>query len=356
MQFLLGPRQVGKTTGLESFLDKYKGAFIYEMVEADFNPGGSWIRLQWQKALAKGSDTLLIIDEIQKIENWAETIKSLWDSTKKNKQQIKCLFLGSSSLNLQKGLSESLTGRYEVISCFHWSYSETLKISPNLSVEEFCRKGGYPKSYEYLKDEKRFLHYIRDSIVKNVIEKDILLNHTVKKPALFKQTAEILASYPGKEISYTKILGQLQESGNVDLVKYYIELFEAAYLFKAVHKYSGAKSKLSSPKILCLAPAISYAFCSIAIDFGWLFENAVGAELLKHVDKLYYWREGDYEIDFIVEVRKKLIAIEVKSGRNKNSKSLDVFKKSYPEMDILIIDPDEFFRLCKQKDDFFKQI
>ena len=175
IQFLLGPRQVGKTTGVETFLSRYKGAFVYEMVEADFNPGSSWIRLQWQKTLAKGPDSLLIIDEIQKIENWAETIKSLWDSTKKNKQQIKCLFLGSSSLNLQKGLSESLTGRYKMSPCHHWSYLESLKISSKLSIEEFyrkeefCRKGGYPKFYEFIKNEKK-RHSFFINVLINIVE------------------------------------------------------------------------------------------------------------------------------------------------------------------------------------------
>ncbi len=353
MQFVIGPRQVGKTTGVEMFLKKYKGPVIYELVEGDLNQNQSWLRLQWQKAISLGNDSLLVIDEIQKIDNWAEVIKSLWDSGRKKKLTLKCIFLGSSSLTLQKGLTESLLGRYELIQVFHWSYSESKKICKNLSFDQYCRLGGYPKSYDFLSDAKRVSSYIRESIVRNAIEKDILLNHTIKKPGLFKQTAEILAAYPSKEVSYTKLLGQLQEGGNVELIKHYLSLFEGTFLFKAIPKFVGVKSKLSSPKILVLGQALIYALCPVEIDKGYLFENLVGAELLKWVDELFYWREGDYEVDFVARVNKTLYAIEVKSGRSKHSKSLNVFLAKYKNIKHLIIDESEYNRLCVERDKFF---
>ncbi len=354
MQFVVGPRQVGKTTGLESFLKTYrKGSYIYQLAEGEINAGSSWLRLQWQKAQALGKNKLLVIDEIQKVDNWAEILKSLWDLSIKEKQNLKCIFLGSSSLKIQKGLTESLAGRFETIQVYHWNYLESKKIAPALTFSEYCKFGGYPKSYQFLTQPKRFHDYITNSIVKMVIENDILLNHTVKKPALFKQLTEVLAAYPAKEISYNKILGHIQESGNVEIVKYYLSLLEASFLFRPIHKYSGQKSKLSTPKILSMSQAISYALCPVELDHGYLFENLVGAELCKHVEELFYWREGDYEVDFIVRLRKKLIAIEVKSGRTKHSQSLNVFNKRYPEIPVMIIDHDEYLRLCREKVDFF---
>jgi len=225
-----------------------------------------------------------------------------------------------------------------------------------LSFDEFCLFGGYPKSYDYLRDRKRFQFYIRDSVVKNAIEKDILLNHTVKKPALFKQTAEVLAGYPAREISYTKILGRLQEGGNVELTKYYIQLLEGSYLYKAVPKFSGPKSKVSTPKIIVLAQALIFSLCPTEIDFGHRFENMVGAELLKHVDEIFYWREGNYELDFVVRINKKTYAIEVKSGRKKHSKSIEVFLEKHPDIPIVILDQDEYLRLCREKQDFFESV
>ncbi len=353
MQFLIGPRQVGKTTGIESFLKRIKSPYLYKLAEADLDRSSSWLRLQWQKAL--GANAILIIDEIQKIENWSETIKSLWDSTQKSGKNLKCVFLGSSSLNLMKGLSEALTGRYELIRVYHWSLLESQRIAKNLTFDRFCQFGGYPKSYDFLSDTKRFKQYIRESIVLNAIEKDILLNQSVKKPALFKQLAEILANYPSKEISYTKLLGQLQEGGNVDLIKHYLNLYEGAFLFKQVYKFSGPKSRLTSPKILVLAQALIYALSSTEIAHGYEFENLVGSELIKHVDEIFYWREGDYEVDFVVQLDKRYYAIEVKSGRKKHSRSLEVFQKKFKSIPFIFIDPDEYERLCQMGSNFFKK-
>ncbi len=329
MQFLIGPRQVGKTTGIEQVIQKYKGPTHYKLVEGELQPNASWLRLEWQKAQSLGSDALLIIDEIQKIENWAEILKSLWDENKKNKKHLKCVFLGSSSLNLQKGIHESLTGRYELIRAYHWDFIKSQKLAPNLTLEEYLRFGGYPGSYQFLKKPERFQSYIRDSIVKNVIEKDILLNHTVKKPALFKQCAQLLASYPAQEISYTKLLGQLQEGGNVELVKYYMQLLEGACLFLGLQKYSpkATLKKGSSPKVLPLCPALVEVLSEEEVAKGRLLEMAVGSKLNEIADYVYYWREGSYEVDYIVQINKKLFAIEVKSGQRKHSESLKKFSQ-----------------------------
>ncbi len=133
-----------------------------------------------------------------------------------------------------------------------------------------------------------------------------------------------------------------------------MNLLEGTFLFKGLPKFSGPPSKLSSPKIIVLAQALIYALCPTEIDKVYLFENLVGAELVKHVDELFYWREGDYEVDFIARVNKKLFAIEVKSGRSKHSKSLQVFLSKHKTMQVIVIDEDEYKRLCKEKELFFK--
>ena len=215
--------------------------------------------------------------------------------------------------------------------------------------------GGYPKSYDYLKKSKRFKSYIKDSLVRNVIEKDILLNHNIKKPELFKQTIELLVNYPAQEISYNKLLGQLQESGNVEIVKYYISIYESAFLVRSLQKYFGQAtlSKASSPKILPTCGALVYALSLNPIEKGRLFEMAVGNELFGIVDQLYYWKEENYEVDFVALYNKQLFAIEVKSGRNKRSKSLSVFMDKFPKAIPIIIDQEQFFKLTAKKEKFF---
>ncbi len=355
MQFVVGPRQVGKTTGIEQLLKKYKKKYHYALVEGEFEHNGTWLRLQWQKARDLGPNSLLVIDEVQKVHDWAETLKSLWDISLKNKDHMKCIFLGSSSLNLQKGLNESLAGRFEVIHVHHWDFNESLKISPDLSLERFLEIGGYPKAYEYLKNPKRFKTYIKESLVRNIIEKDILLNNNIKKPELFKQTIELLSNYPSQEISYNKLLGQLQETGNVEIIKYYISVFESAFLVRSLQKYhaKATLTKASSPKILPTCGALVYALSVNPIEKGRLFEMAVGNELFGIVDQLYYWKEENFEVDFIALIDKRIFAIEVKSGRNKNSKSLNVFMKKFPNTTAIVIDQDQFLKLTAKKEKYF---
>jgi len=355
MQFIIGPRQVGKTTGIEQLLAKYKKKYYYALVEGEFENDGNWLRLQWQKTQDLGTGSLLVIDEVQKIKDWAETLKSLWDNSLKSKKPVKCIFLGSSSLNLQKGLNESLAGRFEKIYVSHWDFQESLSLAPNLTLEKYLEIGGYPKAYEYLNSLKRFKSYIKDSLVRNVIEKDILLNNNIKKPELFKQTIELLANYPSQEISYNKLLGQLQEGGNVEIIKHYISIYESAFLVRSLPKYyaKATLTKASSPKILPTCGALVYALSLNPIEKGRLFEMAVGNELFNIVDQLFYWKEENFEVDFVAIFNKKLYAIEVKSGRKKHSKSLEVFMKKFSKAIPVIIDQEQFISLTSKKENFF---
>lgn len=342
IQVVLGPRQVGKTTGIKQLLKKIKGHHIYASADDMIAPGRVWLLEKWQSALFQGEDTILVIDEVQKIPNWSEIIKKLWDNQEKG--QIKLVLLGSSSLLLQKGLTESLAGRYELIMAYHWNYAESKKAF-GYSLEEYLTFGGYPGADPFKDDFQRWSSYIKNSIIEAVIGRDILNFRHVAKPALFRQAFEILCYYPAQEISYSKLLGQLQDKGNTDLVKYYLELYEGAFLFKVLPKYSQTayKKKSSSPKILPSCPAL-YTMTQDANIIkdptrkGRVFELAVGNVLSRLPGKLYYWRENNAEVDYIYAFGNELFAIEVKSGINKTSKGLLEFAKKYPNAKQILID------------------
>lgn len=345
IEVILGPRQVGKTTTILHFLKhEYKSTFHYVSADKIFNASSNWLLEQWQESRKKNA--LLVVDEVQKIENWAEIIKSLWDEDKRNDKKIQCILLGSSSLDIQKGLTESLTGRFKLIRAHHWNYHES-REAYGLNFEEFLKFGGYPGSYPLIKDEREWADYIKHSIIETVVEKDILLNHTVKSPALFKQAFEMIVSYPAQEISYTKLLGQLQDKGNTDLIKHYISLYEGAFLIRSLDKFSTnkLKSRSSSPKILPLAPAMYYA--GILVNYksderGRVFELVVGAQLVRTGYDLFYWREKNDEVDYVLKKGRKIWAIEVKSGRKRSSKGLEKFKLAFPEAYIVIINPENY--------------
>ncbi len=353
IQVLLGPRQVGKTTLIQQLIKKKPS--LYHYMSADGIPHYSWVLEQW--SYAHEHHKILIIDEIQKIPNWSEAIKLKYDNEKMlSSKRTPCLLLGSSSLSLQTGLSESLTGRFEILKMFHWNYSKSRQLI-KLDLNTYLKIGGYPGSYRFLDDSNRWTNYLQSSIVETVISKDILAESKVKNPGLFRQAFYILMSYPAQIISYNKILGQLQDKGNIDLVKHYIKLFEEAYLLKTIPKFSGSElsKKTSSPKIIPLAPSLS-CFNSDRTDNpefkGRIFEALVGAQLIFKFDQLYYWAEGQYEIDYLVKIAGKIILIEVKSGRHKRSKSIEVFLKKYPNTSVIFITTDNYLKFEKNPVDF----
>lgn len=345
IQVLVGPRQVGKTTGMRQLLARWPRNSHYANADDLMVTDRTWLLEQWQKALLLGDGTLLVVDEIQKIPNWSESLKALWD---KYPGRLRVVALGSSSLQIQTGLTESLAGRFELTRIYHWTFAE-LKHAFGYDLEHFLVYGGYPGSVAYEEEYDRWYAYLKDSIVEAVIGKDILLNRKVGNPALFRQAFEILCRYPAQEISYTKLLGQLQDKGNTDLIKYYLELYAGAFLISPLAKYSakGWLTRSSSPKIIISCPAL-YTMTQgprVLDDHdrrGRVFELAVGAQLLQLPGELFYWREKNAEVDFVYQYQGQVYAIEVKSGRRKSAIGLETFMKHFPDACPIILTMDDF--------------
>lgn len=358
IQVVQGPRQVGKTTALIQFCDLIQDRIPVHYTSGDGVSSPVWIHEQWQ--LAQIQKKILIIDEIQKIPQWSENLKKLWDESKKAKKFVKCIISGSSSLSLQKGLTETMTGRFEVIPVFHWGYQSTQKLK-RMSLDDYLIYGGYPGSYSFIKDKNRWREYLTSSIIETIIGKDILTQATVKNPSLFRQAFYLISSMPAQVVSYNKLLGQLQDRGNIDLVKYYIELYESAFLLKSIYKYghNEFKKKTSSPKLILMAPALSTFHRLENLrdeDHGRIFESLVGAELIRNKMNPSYWCEGDYEVDYILNYKKELFAIEVKSKRQRKASSLELFMKKFPKAKPVFITKENFSLFSQNVPEFFDSL
>jgi predicted AAA+ superfamily ATPase len=359
IQVLVGPRQVGKTTGVRQMLARIACPCHYANADDLLVSDRSWLLEQWQKTLLLGDGALLVVDEIQKVPNWSESIKALWDA---QPGRLRVVLLGSGSLQIQSGLTESLAGRFELTRIFHWAFAE-LKAAFGYDLDRYLAYGGYPGAVAFEGDYDRWYAYLKDAIVEAVIGKDILQNRKVANPALFRQAFEILCRYPAQEISYTKLLGQLQDKGNTDLVKYYLELYAGAFLIYSLEKYTNKSwlTRGSSPKILMACPAL-YTMAAgprVASDpdqRGRVFELAVGAELLQLPGELFYWREKNAEVDFVVRYQGRLYAIEVKSGRKKSAKGLQAFAQHFPEAHPVILTPDNFSQLSENPKAFLASL
>ena len=358
IQVILGPRQVGKTTMVLSLLKEINIPHQFASADNVSSTNDNWIGQLWETVRMRMKqqevpEMLLVIDEIQKIPNWSEAIKQLWDEDSRKGLNLKIILLGSSRLLIQDGLSESLAGRFETLYMTHWSYAE-MKEAFDFSLEQFIYFGSYPGAASLIKDEMRWKNYVRDSLIETTISKDILMLTRVDKPALLKRLFEIGCLYSGQIVAFNKLLGDLQDAGNTTTLSHYLELLSDSGLLGRIDKYAGTqmRQRASKPKFQVYNTALWSAqqrinFKDVTSDpklWGRLVESAVGAHLINHSVsqgiKVHYWREKNEEVDFIIEKDGELVALEVKSGKNKKDLGLSSFKKLYQTKRTLLVGGD----------------
>ncbi len=347
IQVISGPRQVGKSTLVEQILDKTTLPFNSYSADAELNVSQSWISNVWDAArnemdYRQESERILVIDEIQKIGNWSEVVKKEWDRDTKEKRNLKVLLLGSSRLLLQQGLTESLAGRFELIRMGHWSYRE-MKEAFGWTLDQYIYYGGYPGTAPLVSNEIRWKRYVKDSLIEAALSNDVLATTNVYKPALLKRLFELGCFYSGELLSLTKMMGQLQDKGNVTTLANYIQVLDECHLLAGLQKYSGdnARRYASVPKYQVYNNALMNVYATSSFEeqrldlekWGRLVESAIGSHLLNYADKLgykvYYWRDKNNEVDFIIERNHKVWAIEVKSGKRSMNKGLGLFREAF---------------------------
>jgi len=355
IQVVMGPRQVGKTTMINQLSKIINIPSYFISADAVASSDRAWLSQQWEVArqrmdINNNAEFLLIIDEIQKISNWSETVKLLWDTDTRTNRQLKVILLGSSRLLIQQGLSESLAGRFETTYMSHWSFTEMNKAF-NWTLEQYIWFGGYPGSGGMIQNEERWKNYINQSLIETSISKDILMLTRVDKPALMRRLFELGCLYSGQILSFTKILGQLQDAGNTVTLSHYLELLDTAGLLGGIEKFAAdiIRKRSSSPKFQVHNTALISAqrnelFNEIKEDpkeWGRMVESAIGAHLLNSAltegFKVYYWRERNDEVDFVLERRGKIIGMEVKSGADQSNSGLSQFQKQFNPDKVLLI-------------------
>jgi predicted AAA+ superfamily ATPase len=333
IQVLGGPRQTGKTTIARQIMDELEGVAHYASADEPTLKDRAWIGHQWEvvRARARGAERqppMLILDEIQKIPGWSETVKSLWDADTSSRLGIRVVLLGSSPLLMQGGLTESLAGRFEIIHVPHWSFSE-MKEAFRWNLDKFIFYGGYPGAAPLIEEYERWSRYILDSLIETSISRDVLLLTRVDKPALLRRLFELGCAYSGQILSYQKMLGQLHDAGNTTTLAHYLRLLQGTGLIAGIQKYHGqvVRQRASSPKLLVLNTALMTAASHTTLNeakndtqfWGRLVESVVGASLFNGIQgkniELFYWAAGNQEVDYVLSRGKTLVALEVKSGR-----------------------------------------
>ena len=355
IQVICGPRQVGKSTMVKQVLQETTLPHTAVSADSISEENTAWIGEVWETARARmrigrHAEHLLVIDEVHKIDNWSEEVKRQWDTDTFNEVNLKVVLLGSSRLLLKDGLTESLAGRYEMIRMPHWSYRE-MHDAFGLDVEHYIFFGGYPGGAPLMKNETRWRRYIKDSIIAPAVERDILTTKTVYKPELMKQLFELGCTYSGEEISLTKLLGQLQDAGNVTTLANYLTTLAESQLLCGLQKYANdnARKYNSVPKLYVYNTSLLSALSGVTFEkvytapkeWGRWVESAVGAHILNYAEeqdyRVYYWRDRDKEVDFVIESNRQCVAIEVKSGCRTTNAGLPEFVKRFNPVYSLVV-------------------
>ncbi|MEO7191638.1 MAG: ATP-binding protein [Vicinamibacterales bacterium] len=333
LQVVAGARQVGKTTLVGQVLSALDIPSVFISADEPTVGDTAWLAAQWERGRLAAADAgnagaVLVLDEVQKIPRWSESVKRLWDEDSRARRPLKVVLLGSAPLLMQQGLTESLAGRFEVVHLPHWSFAE-MRAAFGFSLEEYLYFGGYPGAAPIIKDPQRWRRYLLDALIETTISRDVLLMTRVDKPALLRRLFELGCRYSGQVLSYTKMLGQLQDAGNATTLAHYLELLGGAGMLTGLQKYAGkaVRQRGSSPKLQVMNTALMTAQSGLSPEEaradrefrGRLVESAVGAHLANAAAggacDLFYWRERNREVDFVVRAGRTVIAIEVKSGR-----------------------------------------
>ena len=370
---VFGPRQTGKTTIVLQALrqiDLERGYLAVDSPDSSeipipSNESGAtipfpqvrdtgWLVRNWQAGRREANRSrrgfVLVFDEIQKIANWSETVKGLWDADRRSNCPLHVVILGSAPLLIQSGLRESLAGRFELIPVTHWSFQE-MSAAFDFDLDHYLYFGGYPGAVPYVRDPDRWRKYVLNALVEPSIERDLLSMTRVDKPALLKQLFELGRNYSGQILSYTKMLGQLQDAGNTTTLARYLDLLSSTGLLTGLPKYSNRplQVKASSPKLNVLNTALltagsGYSFDEARTDrtfWGRLVESAVGAHLFNTAasdTRLHYWRSDPFEVDFVLQRGRRIIPIEVKSSlKRRPLRGMDEFRRQFnPHSSLLV--------------------
>ncbi len=359
LQVVAGPRQVGKSTLVEQVLAGLKRPAVFVSADEPALRDAAWLAAQWERArlaatTAGKRGAILALDEVQKIPGWSESVKRLWDEDTRERLPLSVVLLGSAPLPVQRGLSESLAGRLEILHLPHWSFAE-MREAFGFSIEQYLFFGGYPGAAPLVRDPARWRRYVLDALVETTISRDVLLLTRVDKPALLRRLFDLGCRYSGQVLSYTKMLGQLQDAGNTTTLAHYLDLLAGAGMLAGIPKFAGqaVRSRGSSPKLQVLNTGLMTAQAGLSPaearadrEFrGRLVESAVGAHLAnaaaRGVCELFYWRERNREVDFILRARRRTVAIEVKSGRARDAlPGLAAFAQAFEPKRTLLVGAD----------------
>ena len=355
IQLITGPRQIGKTTLLlEAAKAAGAGALYLAADGPEAELPGWWERL-WHRAeevaLANGT-AVVLLDEVQRVEDWAAKLKGRWDRIRRLKLPIHIVATGSSALHLGRGSKETLAGRFERLVYPHWSarsLAEVFHLEMADAVDTVVRWGGYPGAVALADEPARRLAYLRDAIIDPAIGRDLLAAHPVRRPALLRQVFAAAVRSPAQIVSLQKLQGQLLDKGALETIAHYLTLLEDAFLVAALEKHTGrqVRARAAPPKLVVLNNGLLAASdprgapdpATDPARFGAWVENACLAHAWNAGQRVRYWREEPLEVDAVIEGSWGNWVVEIKTGdfSERDLAGLFEFNRRFPAYRPLVI-------------------
>jgi hypothetical protein len=317
---IVGLRRVGKTTLIYQLIDHLLNTgveskkILYFSFDIEKKSLKGVIDIYEEKVLNKRlreCEAYLFLDEVHKLEDWANKIKVLYDLYPK----VKVVISGSASLNLMKDSRESLAGRARFFYLNPLSFSEFLRLKgekiPNESdfyihekririlMEKFLLRG-FPQTIEMGDRECR--EYVRELIVERVIYRDIPGSFSIADVELLTILMDHISKNPGAIMNINSLSRDLNR--NRRTIRKALDFLELSFLIKSVKNLRGSflATSRKNKKAYPLHPSLSSSR-----DEGRIMETLVRSEL----DAGYYWRSGGYEVDFILK-NEEILPVEVK--------------------------------------------
>lgn len=403
LTMLFGPRQTGKTTIVNQALRQIDIPNQYFAVDdpqsfatPEYSTGlpadlhvldrpqsanTRWLVETWEHARRRAErhgEFVLALDEIQHIRNWSATVKGLWDADRRTGTNLRVVLLGSAPMHIQKGLQESLVGRFSMLPVRHWSFGE-MQEAFGSNLDQFLYFGGFPgaiagsaRPFQGTDIESHWAEYVLEAIVNPTVDRDVLAMTDVRKPALMRKLVNLSAEYSGQILSFNKMLGQLLDAGNTTTLANYLRVLESVGLFAGLPGFGGSahRRRSTSPKLIALDTALmtagsGYSFEQARADrtfWGRIVETAVGAHLINTASrrtKVFYWRHRNAEVDFVLQRGPQVIGIEVAvPGGRKETRHLVDFADRFPPATTMLVGADgvpldEF--LSRSADSWFDQ-
>jgi len=346
---LTGPRQVGKTTLIQTVLQQYDS---YLFLDGDDPSVRKLLDQPNTEELRRliGSHRLIFIDEAQRINHIGITLKIIVDQFK----SVQLLVSGSSAFELNQTMNESLTGRKWEYSLYPVSWEEWESYKGYLVAQQQLTTrlvyGMYPDVLNHLGEEEEILRQLTDSY----LYKDILSFGRVKKPDLLEKLLQALAYQVGSEVSYNE-LAQLTGMDK-ETVSAYIQLLEQTFVIFRLSAFSrNLRNEIkTNRKIYFYDNGIRNALINNfnpfdgRTDKGALWENFLISERKKanmyarRFVNSYFWRtKQQQEVDYLEERNGQIAAFEFKWSATKKVKFPDSFVAAYqPEKQV--IHPENF--------------